>query len=309
MTCEKGWDEMRRGQMRWHEVKRKQMIWDKVSCGMWSASVKREVQGVKSAVWSVKKMLAWCCVATWSHAGHVLGQQLRNKFAQSKHARRTARASFIDEKGLIIKSKATSAPPCAGTTGIVLIIWYYSISYYIISHCFMLHYQTCMHTAGKHAETHRGSWAASSGFWKAVSSWSGTAIQRQGADVPRCCHSKADTFCCLPFEIFLVRIFGVSWAFHLMRRIGKPPSLLSESNCIPLCVSTGVKFWPILTETVPFCFMAAIFKAGMVWPGLSIWLASSRQWGLGKCHLQANLRKASALRSLTPGFAFGWSEK
>ena len=26
-----------------------------MSCGMWSASVKREVQGVKSAVWSVKK--------------------------------------------------------------------------------------------------------------------------------------------------------------------------------------------------------------------------------------------------------------
>ena len=53
-----------------------------------------------------------------SHAGHVLGQQQCNKFVQSKHARRTARASSIDEKGLIIKSKATSAPPRAGTTGI-----------------------------------------------------------------------------------------------------------------------------------------------------------------------------------------------
>ena len=85
---------------------------------MWSASVKREVQGVKSAVWSVKKMFAWCCVAKWSHAGHVLEQQQHNKFAQSKHVRRTARASPIDEKGLIVKSKATSAPPRAGTTGI-----------------------------------------------------------------------------------------------------------------------------------------------------------------------------------------------
>ena len=117
MTCEKGWDEMRRGQMRWHEVKRNQMIWDRMSCGMWSASVKREVQGVKSAVWSVKKMYAWCCNATWSHAGHVLGPQQCNKLAQSKHARRTARANSIDEKGFIIKSKATSAPPRAGTTG------------------------------------------------------------------------------------------------------------------------------------------------------------------------------------------------
>ena len=87
---------------------------------MWSASVKREVQGVKSAVWSVKKMFTWCCSATWSHAGHVFGQQQRNKFAQSKHARRTARASSIDEKGLVIKSKATSALPRAGTTGIKL---------------------------------------------------------------------------------------------------------------------------------------------------------------------------------------------
>ena len=55
---------------------------------------------------------------TWSHAGHVLGKQQHNKFAQSTHARRTARASSIDEKGLIVKSKATSAPPRAGTTGI-----------------------------------------------------------------------------------------------------------------------------------------------------------------------------------------------
>ena len=31
---------------------------------------------------------------------------------------RTAHASSIDEKGLIVNSKATSAPPRAGTTGI-----------------------------------------------------------------------------------------------------------------------------------------------------------------------------------------------
>ena len=62
--------------------------------------------------------VSWCCAPQWSHAGHVLGQQQRNKLARSKHARRTARASSIDEKGLIVKSKATSAPPRAGTTGI-----------------------------------------------------------------------------------------------------------------------------------------------------------------------------------------------
>ena len=61
----------------------------------------------------------WFCAPQWSHAGHVLGQQQRNKLARSKHVRRTARASSIDEKGLIIKSKATSAPPRAGTTGMI----------------------------------------------------------------------------------------------------------------------------------------------------------------------------------------------
>ena len=59
-----------------------------------------------------------------SHASYDLGQQQRNKLARSKHARRTARASSIDEKGLIIKSKATSAPPRAGTTSIELVYIY-----------------------------------------------------------------------------------------------------------------------------------------------------------------------------------------
>ena len=66
------------------------------------------MQGVKSAVSSVKIVFASSCIATWSHAGHVLGQQQRNKFAQSTLARRTAHANSIDEKGLIVKSKATS---------------------------------------------------------------------------------------------------------------------------------------------------------------------------------------------------------
>ena len=68
---------------------------------------------------NVRLMLRGLKSAVWSHGGHVLGKQQHNKFAQSAHARRTAHASSIDEnKGFIIKSKATSAPPRAGTTGI-----------------------------------------------------------------------------------------------------------------------------------------------------------------------------------------------
>ena len=78
---------MRRAEMRWDEVRRAHMIWDEVKCGVWSASVKCEVRGVKSAVCSVKKVFAWSCIAPGSRAGHVLGQQQCNRFAQSTHAR------------------------------------------------------------------------------------------------------------------------------------------------------------------------------------------------------------------------------
>ena len=47
--------------------------------------------------------------ATSSHNAHTDGPGWR-----------TAHASSIDEKGLKVKSKATSAPPRAGTTGIIL---------------------------------------------------------------------------------------------------------------------------------------------------------------------------------------------
>ena len=92
---EKTWSEMRRAQMRWVEMK----------CGVWSASVKSGVQGVKSAVRSVKKVFAWRCIAPGSRTGHVLGQQPCNRFAQSTHGPgwRTAHASSIDEKGLIVQ--------------------------------------------------------------------------------------------------------------------------------------------------------------------------------------------------------------
>ena len=58
-----------------------------MKCRVRSASVKCEVQGVKRALWSVRKVFAWRCIAPGSCAGHVLGQHLCNSFAQSMHAR------------------------------------------------------------------------------------------------------------------------------------------------------------------------------------------------------------------------------
>ena len=110
-----GWDEMR-----WNEARIDQIFWDETQCGMWSASVEHEVR-----VWSVKKMFAWRCIAMWSRARHVLGcswtttvQQVRAKHAFTRGPGwRTVLANSIGEKGPIIKSNATSAPPRAGTTG------------------------------------------------------------------------------------------------------------------------------------------------------------------------------------------------
>ena len=58
-----------------------------MKCGVWSASVKCGVWSAKSAVWSVRKVFAWGCLAPGLRAGHVLGQHLCNSFAQSTHAR------------------------------------------------------------------------------------------------------------------------------------------------------------------------------------------------------------------------------
>ena len=78
VRSEKGWEELR-----WDEKSSHDLRWDEV----WSVKCKCEVRGVKSAVWSVKKVFAWRCIAPGSRAGHVLGQQHRNSFAQSTHAR------------------------------------------------------------------------------------------------------------------------------------------------------------------------------------------------------------------------------
>ena len=68
--------------------------------------------GVECAV-HVRLMLRANVVARRSGSREATAQQVRTKHV----ARRTARASSIDESGLIVKSKATSAPPRARTTG------------------------------------------------------------------------------------------------------------------------------------------------------------------------------------------------
>ena len=75
---------MRWEELRWGEKSSHDLRWDEVSSAK-SASVKCEVQGVKSAMWSVRKVFAWHCIAPGSRAGHVLGQQHCSSFA--KHAR------------------------------------------------------------------------------------------------------------------------------------------------------------------------------------------------------------------------------
>ena len=70
---------MGRHEMRWEELR-----WDELR---WSASVKCGVWGVKIAMWSVKKVFTWRCIAPGSRWGHVLGHQQRNRFAQSTHER------------------------------------------------------------------------------------------------------------------------------------------------------------------------------------------------------------------------------
>ena len=81
------WEEMGWDEKSWDEVRRAHVIWGEMKCRVRSASVKCEVQGVKSAVWRVRKVFAWRCIAPGSHAGHVLGQQQCNSFAQSTRAR------------------------------------------------------------------------------------------------------------------------------------------------------------------------------------------------------------------------------
>ena len=126
-------------------------VWS-VKCGVWSVqweacsevwsvdweecSVKWEVWSVKCEVWSVQcgvwrvRWEVWR--VKWSFK---CDMWKRTPLSQSARTHglgwRTAHASSIDEKSLIYIYifKATSAPPRAGTTGII--IFYYSILYCI----------------------------------------------------------------------------------------------------------------------------------------------------------------------------------
>ena len=115
-----GWDEKS-----CDEVIRAHMIWNEKNCEVWSAGVKCEVLGLKSVMWSVKKVFAWRCVARGLRAGHVLGQQQCNRFGQSMHARawlaHSACKVYRCEKSK--NPKATSFPPRAGITDAYIYIF------------------------------------------------------------------------------------------------------------------------------------------------------------------------------------------
>ena len=152
---EMSWDKVRRAQMRWsvecEECSVKCGAW-RVQCEVWSVkkamrSERCEVWTVKCEVWSVKCEVWIGKSAVWSEKCGVWSVQcgvwrvqwevwrakwrfkcdMWNRTPLSQSARthglgwRTAHASSIDEKGLIYIFKATSAPPRAGTTGILYI--------------------------------------------------------------------------------------------------------------------------------------------------------------------------------------------
>ena len=111
-------------------------VWT-VKCEVWS--VKCEVWIGKSAVWSEKCGVWSVQCGVWRVQREVWSAKwsftcdMWNRTPLSQSARthglgwRTAPASSIDEKGLIYIFKATSAPPRAGTTGIV-----YSYSHLLV---------------------------------------------------------------------------------------------------------------------------------------------------------------------------------
>ena len=111
------WEELRWGDMRWEEIRWFELRWA-VECEVQVWIVKCRVWRVQCEVW--KK----CSLGVALQCGRAQVMFLDHNSAAGSHKAcahgpgwRTAHASTIDEKGLIIKSKATSAPPRAGTTG------------------------------------------------------------------------------------------------------------------------------------------------------------------------------------------------
>ena len=150
----------------------KSAVWS-VECEVWSVecevwSVECEVWSVECEVWSVDCevwSLQWeACSgkrAVWRVQCEVCSMECEdcqvwsvkwsfkcdmwNKTPVSQSARthglgwRTAHASSIDEKGLIYIFKATSAPPRAGTTGILIYIYGVYIYMYMIDMCIYIY--------------------------------------------------------------------------------------------------------------------------------------------------------------------------
>ena len=150
---------MRWDEVTWGEKKSDFLRWDEV----WNVKCKCEAWSAGCEGWSVKKVFAWRCIAMWSGARHVLGcswtttvQQVRAKHAFTNGPGwRTVLASSIGAKGLVIKSKATSAPPRAGTTGMelfkhmymyILYIYVYYIYILYIIYLNTIHYNTLLNS-------------------------------------------------------------------------------------------------------------------------------------------------------------------
>ena len=81
-------DVMRWEELRWDEVRRAHVIWVEMKCRV----RKVQVWSAKCGVWSVHcevwgKFSIGVALRRGSRAGHVLGQQHRNNFAQSTRAR------------------------------------------------------------------------------------------------------------------------------------------------------------------------------------------------------------------------------
>ena len=77
---------VRRDRMRWEALGWGEMRWEEFTWFemRWSVECEVQVWSVKCGVWRV---FVWRCIAPGSRAGHVLGQQHCNRFAQSTHAR------------------------------------------------------------------------------------------------------------------------------------------------------------------------------------------------------------------------------
>ena len=107
---------LRRDGMRWEELRWGEKKWDEMKCEVCAGCEECSLKCEESV-----RLALRCKVA---HAGHVLGQQQRNRFPQSTQGPswRTARASSIGEKTLT----GNFRPASCGY------YWYYMISTHVV---------------------------------------------------------------------------------------------------------------------------------------------------------------------------------